>query len=141
LSWPFNDRNGVRTLNSSDLLRRSRHRRAAVVTVRRIGAVAVGVDPEHRVPLRAAGAAAARVETRIKELHAHIGVTQVEAARWDKFDQVMRDNASDMDRILSEWAQRFPSMNALQDMQSYQQVAEAHAQHLQKLVAVFQQQF
>ena len=74
-----------------------------------------------------------RVETRIKELHTQIGVTQAEAAA-----QVMRDNASDMDRILSKRAQEFPSMNALQDMQSYQQVAEAHAQHLQKLVPAFQ---
>ena len=29
-------------------------------------------------------------------------------------------------------------MNAVQNIQSYQQIAEAHAQHLQKLVRVFQ---
>ena len=29
-------------------------------------------------------------------------------------------------------------MTALQNMQSYEQLAEAHAQHLQKLVAAFQ---
>lgn len=104
---------------------------------------ALGESPSATTPNAAspsgpAGAAAARVETRIKELHTQIGVTQAEAAQWDRFAQVMRDNASDMDRILSERAQGFPSMNALQDMQSYQQVAEAHAQHLQKLVAAFQ---
>ena len=104
---------------------------------------ALGESPSASTPNAAspsgpAGAAAARVETRIKELHTQIGVTQAEAAQWDRFAQVMRDNASEMDRILSERAQEFPSMNALQDMQSYQQVAEAHAQHLQKLVAAFQ---
>jgi len=30
-------------------------------------------------------------------------------------------------------------MNALQNMQSYEQIAEEHAQHLQKLVPAFQQ--
>jgi hypothetical protein len=28
-------------------------------------------------------------------------------------------------------------MNAMQNMQSYEQIAEAHAQHLQKLVPAF----
>src|SRR5215469_3861991 len=94
--------------------------------------------PNAASPSGSAGAAAARVETRIKDLHTQIGVTQAEAAQWDKFAQVMRDNARDMDRIQSERAQQFPSMNAVQNMQSYQQIAEAHAQHLQKLVPAFQ---
>ena len=94
--------------------------------------------PSAASPSGATDAAAARVETRIKELHAQIGITQAQAAQWDRFAQVMRDNARDMDRILSERAQQFPSMNAVQDMQSYEQVAEAHAQHLQKLVPAFQ---
>jgi DNA-binding transcriptional regulator YbjK len=39
------------------------------------------------------------------------------------------------------WLQRvdnFQSLNAVQNMQSYEQIAEQHAQHLQKLVPAFQ---
>lgn len=86
---------------------------------------------------RPPGAAAARVEARIKQLHTQLGITQAQSAQWDQFAQVMRDNARDMDRILSERSQQFPSMSAVQDMQSYQHVAEAHVQHLQKLVPAF----
>jgi hypothetical protein len=50
----------------------------------------------------------------------------------------MRENARDMDRILIERAQQLESMTALQNMQSYQQIADAHAQHLRKLVSAFQ---
>jgi hypothetical protein len=35
-------------------------------------------------------------------------------------------------------AQQFETMNAVQNMQSYEQLAEAHAQHLQKLVPAFE---
>jgi hypothetical protein len=94
--------------------------------------------PSAASPSGPTGATAARVEARIKELHTQIGITQAEAAQWDQFAQVMRDNARDMDRVLSERAQQFPSMNAIQDMQSYQKVADAHAQHLQKLVPAFE---
>ena len=35
-------------------------------------------------------------------------------------------------------AQQFQTMSALQNMQSYEQIAEAHAWHLQKLVSTFE---
>lgn len=83
-------------------------------------------------------AVSARVEARIKQLHAQLGISQAQEAQWDQFAQVMRDNASDMDKVLAERAQQFKSMNAVQDMESYQHVAEAHVRHLQKLVPAFQ---
>ena len=49
----------------------------------------------------------------------------------------MRENARDMDQAFMQRAQQYPTMNAMQNMQSYEQIAEAHAQHLQKLVPAF----
>ena len=49
----------------------------------------------------------------------------------------MRENARDMDQAFKQRAQQYPTMNAMQNMQSCEQVAEAHAQHLQKLVPAF----
>ncbi len=79
-----------------------------------------------------------RVEHRINELHAQLRITPAEQQQWDQFAQVMRDNARDMDRAFEQRAQQYPSMTALQNMQSYEQIAEAHAQHVQKLVPAFE---
>lgn len=83
-------------------------------------------------------AVSARVEARIKQLHTQLGITPAQQPQWDQFAQVMRDNAGDMDRVLAERTQQFPSMNAVEDMQSYERVAEAHVQHLKKLMPAFQ---
>jgi len=79
-----------------------------------------------------------RVEQRIKELHAQLRITAAEGPQWDQFVQVMRENARDMDQAWLQRVDQFQSMNALQNMQSYEQIAEQHAQHLQKLVPAFQ---
>ena len=79
-----------------------------------------------------------RVERRINELHAQLRITPAEQQQWDQFANVMRDNARDVDQLFIQRAQQLASMTALQNMQSYEQLAEAHAQHLQKLVAAFQ---
>lgn len=78
-----------------------------------------------------------RVETHIKQLHTQLQITPAEQSQWDQFAQVMRDNAREMDRAFTQRVQQYPTMNAMQNMQSYEQIAEAHAQHLQKLVPAF----
>jgi periplasmic protein CpxP/Spy len=78
-----------------------------------------------------------RVENHIKQLHAQLQITPAEQPQWDQFAQVMRENARDMDQAFIQRAQQYPTMNAMQNMQSYEQIAEAHARHLQKLVPAF----
>jgi periplasmic protein CpxP/Spy len=79
-----------------------------------------------------------RVEHRIRELHAQLHITPAEEAQWNQFAEVMRENARDMDQAYMQRAQQFETMSAVQNMQSYEQLAEAHAQHVQKLVPAFQ---
>jgi hypothetical protein len=79
-----------------------------------------------------------RVQRRIDELHAELRITPDQQPQWDKFAQVMRDNARDMDQAFTERSQKFRVMNAVENMQSYEQIAEDHSQHLQKLVSAFQ---
>ena len=76
---------------------------------------------------------AARVEARIKQLHAQLKITPAEQAQWEQFAQVMRDNARAMDEAVMQRAQQFPSMTAVEDMQSYEEIAATHVQQLQKL--------
>jgi protein CpxP len=78
-----------------------------------------------------------RVETHIKQLRAQLRITPAEEPQWQQFAAVMRDNARDMDQAFMQRAQQYPTMSAVQNMQSYEQIAEAHAAHLQKLVPAF----
>jgi protein CpxP len=79
-----------------------------------------------------------RVERRIKELHGQLQITPAEEPQWNEFAQAMRENARDMDQAFVQRAQQFPTMNAVQNMQSYEQISEQHAQRVQKLVPAFQ---
>jgi protein CpxP len=73
-----------------------------------------------------------------KDLRAKLHITPAQEPQWDQFAQVMRQNARDMNQAGMNRAQQIPSMNAVQDMKSYQQLAEAHVQRLQKLIPAFE---
>ena len=79
-----------------------------------------------------------RVENRIKELRAQLHITAAEEPQWNQFAEVMRDNAREMDQTLMQRGQQFQTMNAVQNLQSYGQLAEAHAQRVQKLIPAFE---
>lgn len=79
-----------------------------------------------------------RVEEHIKLLHSQLRITAAEGPQWEQFANVMRENARSMDEEFSQRAQQYQAMNALQNMQSYEKIAEAHAQHLQQLVPAFE---
>ncbi len=71
-------------------------------------------------------------------MHTQLKITEAEDKDWQKFADVMRANASDMKAAMQEREQQYPQMNALQNMESYQKLAETHAEHLQKLVSAFE---
>ncbi|HTW53303.1 MAG TPA: Spy/CpxP family protein refolding chaperone [Stellaceae bacterium] len=83
-------------------------------------------------------AAEQHVEARIKQLHTQLHITAAQDSQWNQFAQTMRDNARDMDEAAEQRAQQFATMTAVDNMQSYEKLAEDHVQHLQKLIPAFQ---
>ena len=79
-----------------------------------------------------------RVEQRITDLHARLHIMPDEQALWDKFAQVMRDNAQHMRQTAVDRADKLKTMNASENMQSYAQIATQHAQDVQNLASAFQ---
>lgn len=79
-----------------------------------------------------------RVERYIKDLHARLQITPAEETQWNQFAEVMRQNARDMDQAFMQRAEQLSSMSAVQDLKSYAQIAEDHAQRVQKLVPAFE---
>ncbi len=78
-----------------------------------------------------------RIEKHIADMHAQLHITPAQQAEWDQFAQVMRENAAGMNDKMETRRSGFGSMNAADNMESYAQIAEQHAQNMQKLATTF----
>lgn len=78
------------------------------------------------------------IETRIKQLHDQLKITPAQEQQWGAVAQAMRDDAKDMQTAIEKRRQNRNKMNAVDDLRSYQEVAETHVQGLQKLIPAFQ---
>jgi hypothetical protein len=79
-----------------------------------------------------------RVEARIAMLHAKLVITSAQEELWKDVTQVMRENAHTMEALSMARAARARTMTAVDDLNSYSEIAEAHAAGLKKFVPVFQ---
>lgn len=95
-------------------------------------------------PVKAAATAEATetkgetVEQRITALHAALQITSAEEAQWNGVAQAMRENAAAMDKLVAKNRTTPPqNMSAVQDLQTYQQFAQAHVDGLKNLRSAF----
>ena len=91
-------------------------------------------------PVAAAGAQTKgeTVEQRITNLHAALKITPAEEAQWNGVAQAMRENAAAMDKLVAADRTTPPqNMTAVQDLQNYQQFAQAHVDGLKNLTSAF----
>jgi protein CpxP len=79
-----------------------------------------------------------RVEARIKELHAKLKITPAQEELWNNVTQVMRDNAKTMEALIKARSEKASTMNAIDDLKSYSEIAEAHADGLKKFIPAFE---
>jgi protein CpxP len=79
-----------------------------------------------------------KVEQHIKQLHDQLGITAAEEPQWNLFAQVMRDNAAQMQQAFAARGVNVATMTAVDNMQSYAQLAQVHASNMQKLASAFQ---
>ena len=83
-------------------------------------------------------AMAQRVEDRIRTLHDKLGVTNEQEAKWGDVAQAMRENEMSIDQLVQARHQNPASMTAVDDLQSYETITQAHADGLKKLIVAFQ---
>jgi hypothetical protein len=79
-----------------------------------------------------------RVETRIKQLHEQLQITAAQEPQWNAVAQAMRDDAAAMQSVIAKRRQSHGQMTAVDDLRSYEEVAETHVAGLQKLIPAFQ---
>jgi hypothetical protein len=77
------------------------------------------------------------VENRIKTLHAKLGITDAQEPKWNDLAQVMRDNETNISQLIQERHRDPASMTAVDDLQSYEKIAQAHVDGLQRLIPTF----
>ena len=78
------------------------------------------------------------VEQRITNLHASLKITPAEETQWNGVAQAMRENAAAMDKLVAANRTTPPqNKSAVQDLQTYQQFAQAHVDGLKNLTAAF----
>jgi protein CpxP len=79
----------------------------------------------------------AAVEKHIKDLHATLKITPAEETQWNKVAETMRANAKDLDRAIDKRDANAASGTAIDDLNAYADVAQAHANGVKKLASSF----
>lgn len=79
----------------------------------------------------------ARIEGRINDMHTKLKITAAEEDQWAKVADVMRSNAAKMDELNSARAANAKTMNAVEDIQSYGVIVDAHASEIKNFAAAF----
>jgi len=78
-----------------------------------------------------------RVEQRIKDLHDKLKITADEQPQWDAFVKVTRENEEKI-HTLVEARHANETATAVDDLKSYKEIADAHAEGFSKLIPAFE---
>jgi hypothetical protein len=79
----------------------------------------------------------AAVERHITDLYTKLKITSAEEPQWKKVAETMRENASELDRAIDKRDASIASATAVDNLNSYAEIAEAHAKNVKKLASVF----
>ncbi len=79
-----------------------------------------------------------RTEARIKDLQDALKITPEQQGLWNALTQVMKDNAKTLEDLAKARADKSKNMNAVEDLKSYSQFAQAQVEGLQKYIPAFE---
>jgi len=78
------------------------------------------------------------IDQRIADLHKRLQITSAQDAQWNQVADIMRQNAAAVEAAVKDRAANAKTMNAMDNLQSYEKIAQAHEQGLEKLIPAFQ---
>jgi len=79
----------------------------------------------------------AKNEKHIKDLHAKLQITAGQESLWTPVAQTMRDNAVQIDIVVDKREATIGNATAIDDLNAYASIAQAHADSVKKLALVF----
>jgi periplasmic protein CpxP/Spy len=77
------------------------------------------------------------VEKHIKDLHAKLKITAAEEPKWQEVADTMRENARELDKAIDKREAAMGSATAVDDLKTYAEIAQAHANNVKKLASAF----
>jgi protein CpxP len=77
------------------------------------------------------------VESHIKNMHAQLQITPAEETQWAAVAQTMRDSAIETDQAIDKREALVSSGSAVDNLNAYGNIAQAHADGVKKLAAAF----
>ena len=77
-------------------------------------------------------------EAQIKKLQGALNITEAQKELWNNLNQVMRENAKDMDAFTKDRAENAKTMNSVERMKLHSQITEAHLNQLKKFIPPFE---
>lgn len=77
------------------------------------------------------------VESHIKDLHAQLQITPAQEPQWAAVAKAMRDSASETDKAIDKRQALVNSANAVDNLNAYGDIAQAHADGVKRLAAAF----
>jgi hypothetical protein len=97
----------------------------------------LAAEPIHATAKQTAGPRE-DVEARIKALHGQLHITSAQEPLWNDFAQAMRADAARMTELRKAKAENAKSMSAVDQLNAYAAVVDAHADGVHKLITPFQ---
>jgi hypothetical protein len=77
------------------------------------------------------------VESHIKDLHAQLQITPAEETQWAAVAKAMRESAAETDKAIDKREALVNSANAVDNLNAYGDIAQAHADGVKRLAAAF----
>jgi len=77
-------------------------------------------------------------ESRIKQLHSALKITEDQEESWKNLTLVMRENAKEMDALIKENAEKIKTMNAVEHIKFHSQITEAQLSQQKKFIPPFE---
>ena len=79
----------------------------------------------------------ARNEEHIKSLHSKLQITAAEEPLWDTVAKTMRENVTQIDQVIDKREAAIGKATAVDDLNAYAEVAQAHADSVKKMATAF----
>ena len=78
------------------------------------------------------------IEKQIDDLRVRLQISPAQQPQWERFAEVMRGNARDMDETFKTRGGAMPAMNAPENLRSYAGISARHAHDMENLVPAFE---
>jgi protein CpxP len=96
-----------------------------------------GTPPSSSAAPSMAAHSDAAVEARIKRLHAQLKITPDQEDQWNAMAQIMRANADKLSSLAQQRAKNAPSMSAVDNLRTFEEITAAQEDGLKQLLPSF----